>query len=68
MTITAERFKAATGRDPQNDDLQRCNCYLVGKPGHWQCGWNLTKEQPAFLVAPEPGDHIFSGLNLEERL
>ena len=32
--ITAEMFKAATGRDHEQDDLERCNCPQAGTSGH----------------------------------
>lgn len=30
MAITAEQFAEATGRQPENDDLERCNCDKAG--------------------------------------
>lgn len=47
-TITAEKFKDATGREPQDDDLERCNCPKVAVSGHMYCGWNNFKNQPSF--------------------
>lgn len=46
--ITEEMFKSATGFDPVEDDLERCNCQKAGEVGHWYCGWNPDKNQPAF--------------------
>ena len=37
--ITAEHFKAAVGRDPHLDDLERANCKEAGAKGHSECGW-----------------------------
>ena len=51
--ITKERFKAATGLDPQDDDLERCNCELAGEPSHLQCGWNRQQNLPVFMVGTE---------------
>lgn len=48
--ITEERFKAATGNTPQDDDLDRCNCPLEGRMGHWHCGWNVTHDKPNFYL------------------
>ncbi len=38
--ITAEQFKEATGHEPFNDDLERCNCEKAGQLLHMSCGWN----------------------------
>lgn len=46
-TITAEIFKNATGRDPENDDLERVNCSRRG-PGHFSCGWCNQCNSPMF--------------------
>ena len=50
MIITAEQFKVATGHEPERDDLERCNCKLVGHMGHWQCGWNTAANLPRFMT------------------
>ena len=42
-------FKAATGNDPIQDDLERCNCPKAGVPGHVGCGWNYRVNQPMFV-------------------
>ena len=47
--ITAEQFRAAVGFDPQDDDLERCNCDQVGKPGHMFCGWDKSRNMPRFI-------------------
>lgn len=47
--ITAEMFLAATGREPQDDDLERSNCHLRGVT-HFHCGWNLAANKPCFEV------------------
>ena len=52
MKITAEIFKAATGRDPEIDDLERCNCTKGGEIGHFFCGWNTEKNLPQFMTEP----------------
>lgn len=36
--MSPEEFRQLNGYDPVNDDLDRVNCELVGKPGHVQCG------------------------------
>lgn len=50
--ITAEMFKAATGIDPEEDDLDRCNCPHAGEEGHWHCGWDAAKNRPQFYGVP----------------
>ena len=50
--ITAEEFKAAVGREPEQDDLDRCNCDSIGDAGHTTCGWNEEKNYPNWLVKP----------------
>lgn len=47
--ITAEVFKLATGDDPVQDDLERCNCAKAGELGHSQCGWNYARNLPMFM-------------------
>lgn len=37
--ISREDFIEAVGREPAQDDLDRCNCNKVGEPGHLLCGW-----------------------------
>ncbi len=49
MKITRETFLAATGREPENDDLERCNCKEAGKLGHYSCGWNAAENRPQFM-------------------
>jgi hypothetical protein len=52
--ITREQFIAATGREPQNDDLERCNCAYAGTMGHLCCGWNEQRNLPQFECGPLP--------------
>lgn len=51
--ITAAMFKEATGNTPIDDDLERCNCELEGRDGHWFCGWNYTLNKPNFYLCLE---------------
>lgn len=51
--ITAQMYREATGHDPIQDDLERCNCDKAGQVGHWQCGWNHRLNQPVFAVGAE---------------
>lgn len=51
--ITQELFKQYVGREPQDDDLERCNCNNAGKAGHGQCGWNNKQNLPVFMVGNE---------------
>lgn len=50
--ITREKFIEATGREPEHDDLERCNCQLAGRFGHDCCGWNEEQNKPQFEVGP----------------
>lgn len=40
MNMTAEQFKALTGFEDTQDDLERVNCPKAGQPGHESCGLN----------------------------
>lgn len=46
--ITRKKFKEATGRNPENDDLERVNCPDAGKIGHRSCGWCKNCNLPVF--------------------
>lgn len=46
--ITRRKFIAATGRKPEQDDLERCNCQKAGEIGHWFCGWDYKYDLPMF--------------------
>ncbi len=48
--ITKEMFRKHVGRDPERDDLDRCNCLEAGTPGHSQCGW-CEHDLPVFECA-----------------
>lgn len=48
--ITAEMFKKATGYDPVDDNLERCNCLEAGTFMHSCCGWNEEQNLPQFMV------------------
>jgi hypothetical protein len=47
-TISAKKFKAAMGREPVQDELERCNCNLSGQLGHYGCGWCAEHNKPHF--------------------
>jgi hypothetical protein len=51
MKITAELFRAATGHDPVNDDLERANCPKAGQLGHHHCGWDHDRNLPYTMVS-----------------
>lgn len=55
MEITADIFRAATGQEPQQDDLERCNCKQPGDIGHYHCGWSSFLNRPFFML---PSDAI----------
>lgn len=48
QTITPQTFLAATGRMPEHDDLDRCNCEKSGEIGHFCCGWDEKSNLPFF--------------------
>jgi hypothetical protein len=48
--IDTARFIAATGRQPETDDLERCNCEKAGQIGHWFCGWDSDRDLPVFVT------------------
>ena len=43
-----EKFIEATGREPQDDDLERVNCKQAGEIGHMCCGWDDVDDKPEF--------------------
>ena len=47
--ITKEYFTDCVGREPELDDLERCNCDKVGEPGHETCGWCENCDLPLFI-------------------
>jgi hypothetical protein len=53
MKITAQLFKQYVGREPEDDDLERCNCKTAGEAGHTFCGWNSKENLPVFMVGRE---------------
>ncbi len=53
MDITVEKFKQRMGRDPQDDDLERCNCVDAGTIAHSSCGWNVVYDLPQFVCGPQ---------------
>lgn len=48
MIITREHFISATGREPEHDDLERCNCPHAGEITHSMCGWDTERNKPRF--------------------
>jgi hypothetical protein len=50
--ITAQDFEKATGRLPENNDLERANCPQAGELGHFHCGWNQERNLPRSQTAP----------------
>lgn len=62
MVITHEQFVAATGREPQDDDLERANCPMWGHIAHSCCGWNEEKNLPQADVGPRyrPWAEVFA--------
>jgi len=46
---TKEEFLKDVGRQPTNDDIERCNCDNEGDLGHWQCGICVIHNKPRFI-------------------
>lgn len=51
--INANEFKEKVGRDPVDDDLDRCNCPSAGMVGHFGCGWCYDCDLPKFMCRCE---------------
>ena len=64
VVITAAKFAASTGRLPDQDDLERCNCELAGGIMHSQCGWDASRDMPAFI----PGQSAYAELAADRDL
>lgn len=54
MSISRDAFVAATGREPADDDLDRCNCVMAGEIGHLCCGWDYYRNLPQMDIGPLP--------------
>lgn len=52
MIITAQKFAKSMGCEPQDDDLERCNCQLAGRCGHYACGWDARLDRAKFACNP----------------
>lgn len=61
--ITREKFLEATGREPVNDDLERCNCSQAGALLHLCCGWDEKEDKPQFMVGPRPWNGLWPRLD-----
>lgn len=44
----ANQFLKHVGREPENDDLDRCNCKQAGEQGHRACGICEEHRMPVF--------------------
>lgn len=57
--MNAKEFEAKTGREPQDDDLERANCRHGGHVGHFHCGWCTEHDSPVFecgcILMPDAG-------------
>lgn len=47
--MDALRFRQITGREPQDDDMERANCLQAGEIGHKHCGVCPTCGFPRFV-------------------
>lgn len=56
--ITREMFVNALGFEPEQDDLDRCNCKMAGELGHFFCGWDGNRNKPNFI--PDEPAKIYS--------
>lgn len=48
--ITRKKFILCVGREPVEDDLERCNCNKAGQLGHMMCGWDTERNLPRFMT------------------
>ena len=46
--ITKEDFIKHVGREPEYDDLERCNCADAGSRSHLFCGWCNEHQLPVY--------------------
>ena len=51
--ISSRMFKEKTGKEPEQDDLERASCRDAGKVGHWMCGWCYLCDLPVFMCSCE---------------
>ena len=51
VSWTEADFVKATGRNPENDDLDRANCKEAGNPSHKSCGV-CEHGLPVFMCTP----------------
>lgn len=52
MTISRAKFVERVGREPEDDELERCNCTKAKDFGHVMCGWDDEADQPMFITYP----------------
>ena len=68
MIISQEKFIRSVGRIPEDDDMERVNCFKKGEPGHYFCGWCSKHDKPRFICGccwPFKGDAKFQRINHE---
>ncbi len=58
--ITAEMFRQHVRREPEHDDLERCNCGLAGEAGHKSCGWDWVVMLPRWEAQAWGGVKAFN--------
>ena len=58
--VTREYFIERVGREPENDDLERCNCDCGNVVGHMMCGWCEAHDKPRFICACMPNDVVLT--------
>jgi len=47
--VTEKGFLRAVGHLPAEDDMERTNCTLAGRLGHYNCGWCKEHQKPRFI-------------------
>jgi len=57
MEITKNIFRTKMGYDPEDDDLDRCNCKEAGNLGHECCGWCKIHDKPMYACSCRFEDH-----------
>ena len=56
--MTHDEFAQLVGSVPENDDLERVNCEVVGTAGHEQCGICRKCGYPRFIPKFDKGELV----------
>ena len=56
--VSKEKYEKATGREPEEGELERCNCNKSGTAGHYMCGWCPVCDLPRQVCGGELAHHF----------